>query len=208
MQMHSFSHTVAWLATGLVVLGFVLLPAACTAQTPVRILIVYYSEGGKTAAMAEAVAAGARTVSGTEVTLRPVAEATPEQVVAADAIILGSPVYNANVAPPLQAFINRWPFEGAPLRNKIGAAFVTAGGISAGEELVQLNLLHSMLIFGMVVVGGPEWSQAFGASAITEETPFAAAEIDAAFLAKGEALGRRVAELAVRWSRCATPSKE
>jgi multimeric flavodoxin WrbA len=50
--------------------------------------------------------------------------------------------------------MNRWPFEGTPLKDKIGAAFVSAGGISAGEELTQLSILHSMLIFGMIVVGG------------------------------------------------------
>ncbi len=79
-------------------------------------------------------------------------EADVDDVLSADAIILGSPVYSANVAPSLQQFINTWPLEGAPLRDKIGAVFSSAGGISAGEELVQLNLLRSMLMFGMIII--------------------------------------------------------
>lgn len=179
---------------------------ASQAQQRPSILIAYYSQGGHTRAMAEAVAKGARSVSGVEVKLLTVAETTEKDVRAADAIIVGSPVYNANVAPEVSGFMNRWPFEGAPLRDKIGAAFVTGGGISAGEELAQMSILHSMLIFGMMVVGGPEWTSPFGASAITVEAPFDSIKIGKSLLApefekKGEALGKRVAELAIRWQK-------
>ena len=171
-------------------------------EQSVNILVVYYSGQGHTQAMAEAVAKGAHSVNNVNVVLKAVAEAINNDILAADAIIVGSPVYNANVAPEVQQFINHWPFEGAPLRDKIGAAFVTAGGFSAGEELVQMNILHSMLIFGMIVVGGPDWQQPFGASGIVAEKPFEteqqAGKVDAQFLKKGEALGKRVAELAQR----------
>jgi len=92
----------------------------------VNVLVVYYSVEGHTKTLAEAVAHGARSVNGVNVKLLPVDKATSNEVLAADAMIIGSPVYNANVAPPVQTFINNWPFDGAPLRDKIGAAFVTA----------------------------------------------------------------------------------
>jgi len=174
------------------------------AQDSTNILIVYYSQQGHTEKMARAVESGAKSVDLTRVKLLAVGDAKNADVLWADAIILGSPVYSANVAPPIQSFINRWPFQGAPLKDKIGAAFVTAGGISAGEELVQLNLLKSMLIFGMIIVGGPDWNQAFGASAVVEEKPFKqekAGEVSEQFLQKGEKLGRRVAEITRRWNR-------
>ena len=174
------------------------------AQDSTKVLIVYYSQQGHTEKMAKAVERGAKTVEFARVRLLSVQDAKNEDVLWADAIILGSPVYNANVAPPVQTFINRWPFQGAPLKDKIGAAFVTAGGISAGEEFVQLNLLKSMLIFGMIIVGGPNWTQAFGASAVTEEEPFISeksGEVADQFLIKGENLGRRVAEITSRWNR-------
>lgn len=177
----------------LLLVPFCIVPA----QTPPRILIAYYSEQGHTEAMAQAVAEGARSVQGISVKLVTVEQATREDVIGSDAIIVGSPVYNANVAPPVQEFINKWPFDEMTMRDKIGAAFVTAGGISAGEEIAQTNILKSMLIFGMIVVGGSDWTQAFGASAITFEPPFdqGTETIHPYFRAKGVALGERVARV-------------
>lgn len=181
-----------------------LLCSAAPRESSLNVIIVYYSAQGHTQVLAEAVAKGARSVDGVNVVLKTVAETTTPDLLAADAIIVGSPVYNANIAPEVQQFINRWPFEDAPLRDKIGAAFVTAGGMSAGEELVQMNILHAMLIFGMIAVGGPDWQQPFGASGIVAEKPFEteqqAGKVDEQFLKKGEALGKRVAELARRWN--------
>ena len=183
-------------------LCLVFLPTVLLAQVTPRVLVVYFSQTGHTQAMAEAVAGGARSVPGVEVNLQTIAETTFPDLIAADAIIVGSPVYNANAAPEVVNFMSSWPFDGAPFKDKIGAAFVTGGGISAGEELVQLNLLHSMMIFGMIVVGGSDWTSPFGASAITAEAPFDSLAgdkpVSKQFLQKGEGLGRRVAELTLQ----------
>jgi len=177
---------------------FMLAFFATTIAQPI-VLVTYHSKTGNTQGMAEAVALGAAQVEGVKVVLKSIAETTSEDLLEAAAIIVGSPVYNANVSPEVQAFISSWPFDDAPLKNKLGAAFVTAGGISAGEELTQMNMLQSMLIFGMIVVGGPDWTAPFGASAIVGEPPFGQQEgIAPQFVKKGEGLGRRVAELAVR----------
>ncbi len=163
------------------------------------VLISFYSQSGNTKAMAEAVARGARTVDGVTVLLKTVEETQKQDLLLADAIIVGSPVHNANVASTVQNFLVSWPFEGAPLKNKIGAAFVTAGGISAGEEITMLNIIHSMLVYGMIVVGGDDWRAPFGASAVVNEKPFGGQEIDEMFLKKAEGLGKRVAGLVVRF---------
>jgi NAD(P)H dehydrogenase (quinone) len=173
----------------------VLLSCSLFAQTPPSVLIAYYSQSGSTKQMAEAVAEGAKSVEGVEVILRSIEEVQSWELLHASAIILGSPVYNANVAPAMQEFVNSWPFEGRPMRNKIGAAFSTGGGTSIGEELVMLNLLHSMLIYGMVVVGGDETEAAFGASAVTGEGPFDSGSLEEIFQKKAHGLGRRVASL-------------
>lgn len=160
------------------------------------VLITYYSKTGNTHQMAEAVARGAARVQGVQVILKTVNEVSTQDLLDAGAIIVGSPVYNANVAPAVMEFMTSWPFEGAPLKGKLGAAFVTAGGISAGEEVTMLNILKSMLIFGMIVMGGDDWSAAFGASAIRGEPPFHATDsLDPAFLQKAEKLGERVASV-------------
>jgi len=189
----------------LLVLLPVLLLGANEESKKANVLVVYFSAKGHTRAMAEAVAKGARSVEGAVVNLRSVAEAKVEDVLAADAVIVGSPVYKANVAPPLQEFINSWPIKDNALRDKLGAAFVTASGISAGEELVQMDIIHSMLVCQMIVVGGPDARQPLGASAIIGENPSGKSEekqeeglVPGYYLKKGEALGIRVAQLAVR----------
>ena len=141
-------------------------------------------------------AKGASSIAGVQVVIKRIDQTTTKDLLNADAIILGSPVYNANLAPEVVQFMSTWPFEGNPLKDKIGAAFVTAGGISAGEELAQVNILQSMLVFGMVVVGGDDWTSAFGASAITNEGVFKTENLDKLFLQKGFSLGKRVAKIA------------
>lgn len=161
-----------------------------------NILITYYSKTAHTQSLAEEVAKGASSIPGVQVVLKRIDQTTTKDLLNADAIILGSPVYNANLAPEVVQFMSTWPFEGNPLKDKIGAAFVTAGGISAGEELAQVNILQSMLVFGMVVVGGDDWTSAFGASAITNEGVFKTENLDKLFLQKGFSLGKRVAKIA------------
>ena len=161
------------------------------------VLITYYSQSGNTKIMAQAVEEGAKSVAGVRVLLLSIDQVSTKELLKADAIVVGSPVYNANVAPAVQEFINSWPFAGRPLKNKLGAAFVTGGGMSIGEELVQVNLLHSMLIHGMLVLGGEEPEAAFGASAITGEAPFQTGKVEEQFLVKGKGLGKRVAEMAI-----------
>jgi NAD(P)H dehydrogenase (quinone) len=173
-------------------------------QSNAKILIVYYSMQGHTELMAKAVKAGAEGIAGTSVRCLKVTDAKNDDVKWADAIIIGSPVYNAQPAPEIQSFNNSLPFDGS-MRDKIGAAFVSAGGISAGEELVQLSILHSMLMFGMVIVGGSEWTNAFGASAVTDEAPFITSRdsvvVNKLFLDKASSLGKRVANAAIRWKK-------
>lgn len=165
-----------------------------------KILITYYSESGYTSIMAKSVAEGAQKVNGAEVRLLTIEKTSTDDLLWADGIILGSPVHSANIAAAVQEFIRTWPFEGQELKDKIGAVFVTGGGISAGEELAQMNLIHTMMVFNMIIVGGPTWDQPFGASAVTGETPFRSdseeAWIDPIFIKKASALGERVANLA------------
>lgn len=174
------------------------IPAGAAGQ---NVLVVYYSATGHTALLADAVASGARSVVGSDVRLVSVDSVSRDDLAWADALIVGSPVYSANMSPPVAEFLNSLPFNGE-MRDKIGAAFVTAGGISSGEEAVQLAILRAMLVYNMIVVGGPTWTEAFGASAVTGETPFEdtakTASIDSIFVAKGSRLGARVAEVAKR----------
>ncbi len=175
----------------------VLTQTAEARPTP-HILIAYHSNTGKTEAMAMAVGIGVEKVGKVTYTLKTINEISEEEVLNAQAIILGSPVYNANIAPQVLEFINSWPFEGRPMKDKLGAVFVTGGGFSIGEESVMMGMIRAMLVHGMVIIGGEEVEAAFGASAITGEGDYTKNEVDPLFLKKAEGLGKRVAEMVLK----------
>lgn len=172
--------------------------ASAEAAPPIglTILVAYDTRTGATEAMSVAVEEGARGVEGTRVTRKRVDAVTEADLLAADALIVGSPVHNAGVSSEAKAFIDRWPFE--RMQNKVGAVFVAAGGTSAGEEIAVLGVMAAMLVHRLVIVGGDTWQGAFGASAITEEGQPAnqQGKASAAAREKARALGRRVAEVA------------
>jgi NAD(P)H dehydrogenase (quinone) len=145
--------------------------------------------------MAEAVAEGARMVPHTQVAVKRVGAVTAEELFAADAIVLGSPVYWSNMAGEVKTFIDDWQFKFGvfpefKLKNKVGAAFATGGQISSGKELTMLSILAAMLGNYMITVSG---GGAFGASATTEGNSLG---IDEQELAGARELGRRVADVA------------
>lgn len=164
-------------------------------QDTVHVLVAYHSLSGHTEQMAVAVAQGARAVPGTQVLIKRVGQVTADELFAADAIVLGSPVYWSNMAGEVKNFIDDWQFKFGvfpefKLKNKVGAAFVTGGQISSGKELTMLSILAAMLGNYMIVVSG---GGAFGASATTEGS---SPGIDEQELAAAKALGGRVAEIA------------
>lgn len=167
-------------------------PSICQTKS---VLIAYHSVSGHTAKMAKSIQKGILESSDIKVILKPVSEVTQEELLDANAIVIGSPVYNANPSPEILSFIKTWPFEGQPLKNKLGGVFVTAGGLSSGEELVQSSLLHAMMVYGMIVMGGDDWKSSFGASGIHEEGRYQSTELDEYFLEKGFRLGKRLAEV-------------
>ena len=164
-------------------------------STAVKILVTYHSLSGNNERMAEAVAAGAKSVSGTQIVLKRVGQVTAEDLFSADAVVVGSPVYWSNMSGEVKAFFDNWQFKFGvfpefKMKNKIGAAFTTGGQISSGKEMTMLTILAAMLGNQMIVVSG---GGAFGASATTEG---GSPGIDDKELAEAKALGRRVADVA------------
>jgi NAD(P)H dehydrogenase (quinone) len=166
-----------------------------SARPSVKVLVAYHSQSGNTERMAEAVAEGARSLRGTIVALKRVGQVTADDLFSSDAIIIGSPVYWANMSGEVKTFFDNWQFKFGvfpefKMRNKVGAAFATGGQTSSGKEVTMLTILAAMLGNQMIVVSA---GGAFGASATTEgDSP----GIDKKELADGQALGRRVAEVA------------
>ncbi len=163
--------------------------------TPVTVLVTYHSTTGNTEKIAQGVADGAKAVSGTSVVLKRVGDVSGNDLVSADAVVVGSPVYFGNMSGEVKTFFDNWLLKfdlwrDRKMRNKVGAAFATGGAISNGKEVTMLTMLAAMLVNQMIVVGG---GGAFGASATTgPDSP----GIDDKELAEARSLGQRVAEVA------------
>ncbi|UCC68899.1 MAG: NAD(P)H-dependent oxidoreductase, partial [Armatimonadota bacterium] len=103
-----------------------------------KVLITYYSRSGNTEKMAQAVAAGAKEVSGMEVETRPVGEVSPDDLLAADGIIMGSPVYFGTMAAELKSLIDESVKHYGKFTGKVGGAFASSGVIGGGTETTVL----------------------------------------------------------------------
>ena len=167
---------------------------------PVRVLVVYYSMSGNTAALAQAVVDGARLVDGVEAVARSVDQVTADEVRAADGLILGSPTYYAGIAAPLKAFIDGWPNHAIYLGDKVGGAFATGGGPTGGKEFVVVSLLLAMMNSG-AVVAGPLYQDdgvRFGYPGASATTPTPGEPLTEDEREEGRRLGQRVADVARR----------
>jgi NAD(P)H dehydrogenase (quinone) len=119
----------------------------------VKILVVYDSKTGNTEKMASAVAKGAEQVSGTEVTVKRAEQATLDDLLGADAVVMGSPTYFGQMSAKLKALIDESIKVHKKISGKVGAAFTSSGGTASGAETTLLSILQAMLIHGMVVSG-------------------------------------------------------
>jgi NAD(P)H dehydrogenase (quinone) len=170
-------------------------PAWAADPQPVTVLIAYHSTTGNTEKMAQGVAEGARAVAGTTVVLKRVGDVEGRDLSSSDAVVVGSPVYFANMSGETKAFLDSWSlkfdlFRDRKMRDKVGAAFSTGGSVSAGKEFTILSILAAMLNNQMIVVSGAD---GLGASATTgPDSP----GVDDKELASARDLGRRVAEVA------------
>ena len=170
------------------------------AEAPgVRVLLLFDSRGGLTEQLAEAIAEGVRAVPGTELRYRRIDEADQKELLEIEALILGSPNWSG-MTGKLKDWMDHsgdlW--ETGELAGKVGACFTAGWSRSGGTEATLLQLMHLILSHGMVFVGLP-WSETmrrsgsyYGATAhgdVTDEDR-----------AQAHALGRRVAETALRLS--------
>jgi NAD(P)H dehydrogenase (quinone) len=163
----------------------------------VSVLILYDRKGPAIEALASAVARG---VAGTDIArpaVKNIDEATTQDLLQADALLLGSPNWSG-VTGALKSWLDEQGdlWEEGNLAGKPGAAFTTGWGRHSGLEMTLLQLVHWMLACGMIVVGLP-WSDRMRYSA-SYYGATAAGGVSDDDLAQAEALGARVASIAAR----------
>ncbi|MET7575272.1 NAD(P)H:quinone oxidoreductase [Streptomyces sp. NPDC005492] len=147
-------------------------------DTVVKVTVVYYSATGHVADIAQEIADTAEK-AGAEVRLRRVAELAPREVVAsqsawaataaatagiplaavedivwADAVLMGSPTRFGNIAAQLKQFLDTLggAWRRGELADKIYSGFTSTGSPHGGNESTLLALMQSFHHFGGIVV--------------------------------------------------------
>lgn len=195
-----------------------------------EILVVYYSRTGATAALAREVARGVDGVEGAAARLRTVpavsAEteasapgvpgegppyATTADLVECDGLVLGSPTRFGNMSAAMKYFLDGTSAQwlAGKLIGKPAGLFTSTGSLHGGQEATLLTMAVPLLHHGMLIVGIP-YSEAALTETTSGGTPYGASHVagpDANPRLTGHeitlarALGRRVAETALRLAR-------
>ena len=162
-----------------------------------KVLVLYYSSYGHVEALASAIAEGARSVAGTEVTVKRVPELVPEaaakkagikleqdapiaepgELADYDAIVFGTPTRFGNMASQMRNFLDQtgglWA-KGA-LIGKVGSVFASTGTQHGGQETTITSFHTTLLHHGMVILGVPYSCQGLTEMGeITGGTPYGA----------------------------------
>jgi len=169
-----------------------------------KILIAYYSMYGHMYEMAKAAAEGAGSVKGAEVVIKRVPETlpaevlgkmgaleaqkaqasvpvcAPEDLIAADAIIFGTPTRFGNMCGQMRQFLDStgglWA-KGA-LVGKIGSVMSSSATQHGGQESTILSFHNTLLHQGMVIAGLPYTFQGqMGVTELTGCSPYGASTI-------------------------------
>jgi len=194
------------------------------------ILVLYYSRTGATEALAREVARGVDAVEGaaarlrtvppvsaeTEATAPPVPSegppyATAEDLAACDGLVLGSPTRFGNMSAAMKYFLDGTSAQwlSGKLIGKPAGLFTSTGSLHGGQEATLLTMAVPLLHHGMLIVGLP-YSEAALTETTSGGTPYGASHVAGADanprltadeITLARALGRRVAEIAVRLAR-------
>jgi NAD(P)H dehydrogenase (quinone) len=166
-----------------------------------KVLVLYYSMYGHIETMASAVAEGARSVAGTEVTIKRVPElmseetarkagakldqpapiATVDELPGYDAIIFGTPTRFGNMCAQMRNFLDQtgglW-LKGA-LIGKVGSVFTSTATQHGGQETTITSFHTTLLHHGMILVGVPySCQEIMNMSEITGGSPYGASTLD------------------------------
>ncbi|HXZ60945.1 MAG TPA: NAD(P)H:quinone oxidoreductase [Steroidobacteraceae bacterium] len=194
-----------------------------------EILVLYYSRDGATAELARQVCRGVEAVPGasarlrtvppvaaaSEAARRPVPASGPPYATLDDlremaGLVLGSPTRFGNMAAPLKYFLDGTSslWLSGVMAGKPAGVFTSTQTLHGGQETTLLSMMLPLLHHGMYLVGLPYTERALNETS-SGGTPYGASHVggpaQAAILtaeeqALAQALGRRVAQLAVQLS--------
>ena len=165
-----------------------------------KVLVLYYSMYGHIETMAKAVAEGARSVEGAEVTIKRVPDLMPEEVARKagakldqaapiatvdelpnyDAIIFGTPTRFGNMCAQMRNFLDQTGrlWLNGSLIGKVGSVFTSTATQHGGQETTITSFHTTLLHHGMIVVGVPySCQEIMNMSEITGGSPYGASTL-------------------------------
>lgn len=187
------------------------------------VAIVYFSAQGHTHQIAEAVAEGATSVSGTSVELLRLVgsditegrwknDAAINALNAADAIVFGTPTYMGGYSAQMKAFIDAASAVWMKLgwKDKVAAAFTHSMGLNGDKQNTLTSLWVNAMQHGMVWVGLGELAAGTGTADVNRlgayggamaQTDYGQDAVNDGDRKTAVILGKRVAEAAARWAK-------
>ncbi|OJT43352.1 NAD(P)H:quinone oxidoreductase [Serratia plymuthica] len=164
-----------------------------------KVLVLYYSMYGHIETLAEAVAQGARRISGVEVTVKRVPEtipadafakaggksdqkapvATPQELADYDGIIFGTPTRFGNMAGQMRTFLDQTGglWASGALYGKVGSVF-SSTGTGGGQEHTITSTWTTLAHHGFIIVPiGYATPELFDISHTRGGTPYGATTI-------------------------------
>jgi len=118
-------------------------------------LVIYYSKSGNTKAMANLIAESMET-SGLPTKCKSVSDVKVNDLVDANAIVVGSPTHYGRAAAPIAQLFDESVSKHGKLDGKIGGAFSSSANIAGGNETTVCGINNMLLIHGMIVQGDPQ----------------------------------------------------
>ena len=113
-----------------------------------KIAVIYHSESGNTAEVAERIAQGARLNEGVQVQTMSIKDVDKEFVAEANAVFLGTPTYGGNFSWQMKEWLDTGRVK---LADKLGAVFATENFLGGGAGTAEMTLIGHLLVKGMVV---------------------------------------------------------
>lgn len=148
-------------------------------------IVIYYSRSGNTKQMAETIAE-AMNQANLATKCKSVEAASIDDMLEANAIVVGSPTYYGRMAAEIARFFDESVSKHGKLDGKIGAAFTSSANIGGGNETTVTGILEMMLIHGMIVQGDPQGDH-YG--------PVSIGKPDDRVISQCKRRGQRIAEL-------------
>jgi NAD(P)H dehydrogenase (quinone) len=162
-----------------------------------KVLVLYYSMYGHVETMAKAVAKGASSIEGINVTIKRVPDlmtedaarkagakldqeapiATVDELPNYDAIIFGTPTRFGNMCAQMRNFLDQTGglWAAGKLVGKVGSVFTSTGTQHGGQETTITSFHNTLLHHGMIIVGVPySCRELTNMSEITGGSPYGA----------------------------------